>query len=143
MSEREMSLSVVGIAYSNDDKAKSSRRFEMLLCSPGDPVQLRREPKNEHDEFAVAVFSDRGTQLGYLSADRAPWIGSKIAAGDDIAGIFQAPGATAAVIRVRIGGGAPTLPPPLPPELPRPTTVDHDATAPDFYSDPDGPEWGA
>lgn len=44
----------------------------MMLCEPGDPIELCREPKNKHDKHAVAVFTDRGTQLGYLTAERAP-----------------------------------------------------------------------
>ncbi|WP_261295523.1 HIRAN domain-containing protein [Sphingomonas hylomeconis] len=63
---RELTLAVVGIEYPNADRARSNRRFEIELCAPGDPVELRREPKNVHDRFAVAVFSERGIQMGYL-----------------------------------------------------------------------------
>uniref|UniRef100_UPI0035CA7C33 HIRAN domain-containing protein n=1 Tax=uncultured Sphingomonas sp. TaxID=158754 RepID=UPI0035CA7C33 len=134
MDERELSLAVVGIGYDNDAKSKGDRRFEMMLCKPGDPIELRREPKNKHDRHAVAVFTERNTQLGYLSAERAPWIGGKIAAGEEFVAVFQEPGVTSAVIRVRFGGGAPTLPVPRP--KPR-------ATFDDFHPDPEGPEWGA
>ncbi|MET0246251.1 MAG: HIRAN domain-containing protein [Sphingomonas sp.] len=133
MDERELSLAVVGITHPNADKARSNRRFELALCVPGEPIELRAEPKNPHDAHAVAVFSVRGTQLGYLTAERAPWIGGKIKAGEDYQAIFQEAGATSAVIRLRFGGGAPALPPrrdpPGPPD--------------DFEPDPDGPEWGA
>ena len=44
MDERELTLAVVGIGYANADK--SNRRFEIELCAPGDPIDLRREPKN-------------------------------------------------------------------------------------------------
>ncbi|WP_242186540.1 HIRAN domain-containing protein [Sphingomonas sp. CARO-RG-8B-R24-01] len=136
MDQRELSLTVVGIDYANADKAKSNRRFELLQCSPGDPVELRREPKNPHDPHAVAVFSERGIQIGHLTAERAPWIGSKIAAGEEALAVFQALAGGVATIRVRFGGGAPTLPP-VPP--PPPPTASFD----DFHADPDGPEWGA
>lgn len=135
MDQRELSLAVVGIDYANADKAKSNRRFELLQCEPGDPVELRREPKNPHDPNAVAVFSERGIQIGYLTAERAPWIGAKISAGEEAGAIFQALGSGAATIRIRFGGGSPTLPVAAPP----PTTTSFD----DFQPDPEGPEWGA
>jgi len=43
--------------------------MECMLCAPGDVVELRLEPTNPYDENAVAIFSERGTQLGYVSAD--------------------------------------------------------------------------
>lgn len=135
MDERELSLAVVGIDYPNPDKGKSDRRFEMLVCEPGERVVLRLEPKNKHDELAVAVFSSRGIQLGYLTAERCGWIGSKIRAGDSYEAVFQEPAPTAAIIRIRFGGGAPTLPPARPRAVLRPEG--------DFHPDPDGPMWGA
>ena len=140
MDERELSLAVVGIGYENDRKSKGDRRFEMMLCAPGDPIELRREPKNKHDKYAVAVFTERGTQLGYLNAERAPWIGGKILAGEEYVAVYQQSGAVTAVIRVRSGGGSPTLP------LARPAAQSSDESgqlADDFEADPDGPEWGA
>lgn len=133
MNDLEVSLAVVGIDYPNADARKSSRRFEVRLCAPGEPVELRPEPKNKHDAHAIAVFSARGVQIGYLSAERAPAIGAKIRAGMPIRAIFQREISTAAIIRVRFDGGEPTLPPVPPPGPP----VD------DFYADPDGPMWGA
>lgn len=132
MDERELSLAVVGIDYPNADKAKTSRRFEIAMCSPGEPVELRPEPKNPHDENAVAVFSTRGIQLGYLASARAAFISRKLKESEACA-IFQAPGSTVAYIRVRFGGGAPTLPPERPQAQPEG----------DFYPDPDGGMWGA
>lgn len=140
MDERELSLAVVGIGYENDRKSKGDRRFEMMLCAPGDPIELRREPKNKHDKHAVAVFTERGTQLGYLNAERAPWIGGKIRLGEEYVAVFQEPGVSAAVIRIRFGGGAPTLPAPRPSSR---SSKDREELADDFEADPDGPEWGA
>ncbi|MDO7843483.1 HIRAN domain-containing protein [Sphingomonas immobilis] len=133
MDDRELSLAVVGLDHANSDKSRSNRRFEVALCAPGDPVELRREPKNKADRNAVAVFSERGIQLGYLTAERAPWIGGKLAAGEEVSAVFQERLAAVAVIRVRFGGAAPTLPPPR--AVP---VYSHD-----FTPDPDGPEWGA
>jgi hypothetical protein len=69
-------LNVVGGAYDNEDG--SSRQAEAALLVVGEAVELRREPTNKHDPSAVAVFSERGVQLGYLGASRASWIGSKL-----------------------------------------------------------------
>ena len=132
MTDLELTLAVVGIQYPNADG--SNRRFEIELCAPGDPIHLLREPANKHDEYAVAVFSQRGQQIGYLLAERAPWIGAKLSAGEEYHAIFQGLVGVAAYVRVRFGGGVPTLPPA------RSTpTVECD----DFQPDPDGPEWGA
>lgn len=136
MNQRELSLAVVGIDYANADKSKSNRRFELLQCAPGDPVELRLEPKNAHDTSAVAVFSERGIQVGYLTAERAPWIGGKIATGEEVVAIFQSLSSAAAIIRVRFGGGTPTLPLPSAPRRPILSTDD-------FNADPEGPVWGA
>ena len=42
-------------------------------------AELAREPDNEHDPNAVAVFADEGTQLGYLSRDDAVAYGAVFA----------------------------------------------------------------
>lgn len=131
MDQRELTLAVVGIDYANADG--TSRRFELEICRPGEPVSLRPEPKNKHDPRAVAVFSARGWQLGYLPAERCGWIGGKINAGEEFAAIFQGMVGRAAYVRVRFGGGAPTLPPE------RTEPPHHD----DFEPDPEPGEWGA
>ncbi|MEG8024102.1 HIRAN domain-containing protein [Sphingomonas aurantiaca] len=69
----ELTTSIVGIDFPNEDASKSNRRMECMMCAPGDLVELRLEPTNPFDSNAVAIFSDRGTQLGYVSAEaRAP-----------------------------------------------------------------------
>lgn len=100
----------------------------------GTAVDLRREPKHPNDRYAVGVFSPSGIRIGYLPAERAPWVGAKIAGGLEVQAVFQELQAAVAIIRVRLGGGAPTLPI----ERPRRSTA-----ASDFYPDEDGPEWGA
>ena len=104
----ELTLSVVGIDFPNADKSKSNRRMELLLCQPGEPVDLRREPKNPHDANAVAVFSLRGVQMGYLSAERAPLIGRRMQQEEHVAA-FQALTGSMGYVRIRFGVGAPTL----------------------------------
>lgn len=132
-------MAVVGIDYPNADEAQTDRRFELARCALGEPVELRPEPDNLHDEYAVAVFSQRGVQVGYVTAERAPLIGGKLRAGEPYVALFQGMMETAGVIRVRFGGDAPTLPPPPPPATGRPRPV----AGEDFYPDPEGPEWGA
>jgi hypothetical protein len=85
----ELTTSIVGIDFPNEDKSKSNRRMECMLCAPGDAVELRLEPTNPYDENAVAIFSERGTQLGYVSAERAPLIGKRMKEGETIA-VLQA-----------------------------------------------------
>jgi hypothetical protein len=46
-----------------------------MLCASGDLVELRHKPRNPYDENAVAVWSERGVQLGYVCAKRALLIG--------------------------------------------------------------------
>ena len=133
MDDRELSLAVVGLDFANPDKSNSDRRFEMALCAPGEAVELRPEPRNRADRNAVAVFSLRGIQLGYLTAERAPWIGRKINDGETFEAVFQEATSSAAIIRVRFGGGAPTLPTPRSPQQ----------QPDDFWPDADGPDWGA
>ena len=113
-----------------------------------DVVELRLEPTNSYDENAVAIFSERGTQLGYVSAERAPLIDKRMKEGETIA-VFQAMHGSGAYIRIRFGGGVPTLPDPVPdvPKRPPPRQA-RPAQRPvydphGFYPDEEGPEWGA
>ena len=117
----ELTIAVVGIGYPNKDG--SDRRFVIAMLDPGAPVALKREP------------------------DRALWLCSKLANGLEITAIYQEAAATAAYVRVRIGGGTPTLPGSggsfdpqavFRPRPPRPAI-----SADGFYPDPDGPEFGA
>lgn len=105
---RQLSLHVVGVAFPNKDGG--NRRFEALLCAPGEPVSLVLEPKNPADPHAVAVFSVRNVQIGYLSADRAAWIGGLIRHGAEVQAIFQEATHIGAAIRVGLHGELPTLP---------------------------------
>jgi len=129
MSLAELSIFVVGINYANEDG--SDRRTELGRLAPGDPVELRREPENKHDPDAVAVFSGRGAQVGYLPAAFCKEIGQRMLA-EPYAAVFHWLGEQVAAIRIRFGGGEPTLP------------QDHEPREPgDFFPDADGPMWGA
>lgn len=104
-----ISLAVVGADYPNEDG--SDRRFELALCSPGEPVDLRPEPRNKADPRAIAVFSCRGEQIGYLAAERAPMIGAIIGSGRDWQAVYQARSEFGAWIRVAFDDAEPILPP--------------------------------
>ena len=140
----ELTLTVVGIDVPNPDKSKSNRRMELLLCPPGEPIEMLLAPKNPHDPNAIAVWSARGVQVGYVSAERAPWIGGRIRAGEEYEAIFQALHGDAAYVRIRFGGGMPTLPPSIstvPPSFrPRPARSSSPVNSDSFYPDEDGPD---
>lgn len=105
-----MSLAVVGADYPN--RRGPPRRFELAMCAIGEAVLLRPEPDNPADPHAVAVFSARGIQIGYLTAERAPLIGRMIRQGEDVAAVFQGHASYGATIRVAFGGELPVLPEP-------------------------------
>lgn len=104
-----LSLAVVGALYPNADG--SDRRFELALCSPGEAIDLRPEPRNKADPRAIAVFSCRGEQIGYLAAERAPIIGAVLRSGRDWRAIYQARSDFGAWIRIAFDGAEPLLPP--------------------------------
>jgi hypothetical protein len=112
MARPDMTLSVVGGIHPNADG--SNRLFEIALCAPGEPVTLLPEPRNKHDPSAVAVFSVRNVQVGYLSAERCGWIGSRIRLGEEVRGVFQKAVRGGALIRVSFSGEDPLLPPEKP-----------------------------
>ncbi|RSV11641.1 hypothetical protein CA235_18395 [Sphingomonas sp. ABOLF] len=124
---RALSLAVVGADYPN--KRGPGRRFELALCSPGELVELRPEPENPKDEYAVAVYSARGVQLGYLTAERAPYIGRMLRQGRDVAAVFQELTAYGGVIRAAFDGERPVLPT----SSAAPARQEHDG----FWPDPD------
>lgn len=111
MPSRSLSLAVVGVDYPN--RRGPGRRFEIAICKPGDPVELRPEPNNPADSRAVAVFSEREVQIGYLTAERCGWIGGMIANGHEVKAIFQRAATYGAVIRVAIDGADLSLPDPI------------------------------
>ncbi|WP_232307440.1 HIRAN domain-containing protein [Sphingobium chungbukense] len=104
----QLSLAVVGADHPNKDK--SNRRFEILLCRPGERIDLVPEPKNPADPQAVAVFSERGVQIGYVRADRAPLIRTYLARGRITSSIFQEAASWGANIRVGLDGEEAVLP---------------------------------
>ena len=106
----QMSLAVVGADFPN--KRGPTRRFEIAICIPGEPIELRPEPKNEADPRAVAVYSSRGVQLGYLSAERCGRIQQMIMQGRVLTTVFQEATRYGAVVRTAFDSEQPTLPAP-------------------------------
>ena len=105
---RAMSLAIVGADFPN--KRGPTRRFELRLCIPGEPVELRPEPKNPADEHAIAVYSVRGVQLGYIPSQRAVFVGKLMREGHNIAAIFQAEAPFGGWCRIAFDGETPVLP---------------------------------
>lgn len=113
---RALSLAIVGIDYPN--KRGPTRRFELEICRPGEPIELRPEPGNKYDEHAIAVFSCRGIQLGYLASERAVLIGKLWRQGHDATAIFQSLEPKVGWLRVAFDGEQPVLPA-APSEIPQ------------------------
>lgn len=135
----EMSLAVVGAAHPNADG--SNRQFEILLCHAGEPVKLVPEPKNAHDRNAVAVYSCRDVQIGYISAERARQFAVSLS-GDLVRAVFQRRANFGAWIRIGFDGRDPYLTSAM---LAAPVEQADDPIDEDqpFYPDeiwPDGPE---
>ncbi|MEE4451479.1 HIRAN domain-containing protein [Novosphingobium resinovorum] len=126
-----MSLAVVGVAFPNADG--SNRQFEIMLCHAGEMVRLVPEPTNKKDRHAIAVFSTRGVQIGYVNAERAPRVGALLASYDAQA-VFQRVADFGAWIRVSFDGQAPALTDAMLVEPEEPDIAPPDPE-PDFYPD--------
>src|SRR4051812_46754831 len=105
----QRSLAVVGADFPNKGRGPT-RHFEIAMCRPGEPVTLVPEPRNKHDSRAVAVFSARGIQLGYLSAERCGLIQKMILEGREVKAVFQESTPFGAAIRLAFDGDEPALP---------------------------------
>lgn len=118
-----LTLAVVGAPFPNADG--SDRRSEIRLCRPGEALGLRAEPNNKKDRRAIAVFTSRGVQIGYITAERAAHIGRIMRSGRPLAAIFQAETNFGAWARIAFDGDQPSLPRSPPPPEP------HDGWFPD------------
>jgi hypothetical protein len=123
-------VSVVGAPYPNKDG--SNRLFEIKLCTRGEPVSLRLDPKNKYDEHAVEVLSARDVQIGFVSSEQAPRIGLLLRSGHQLHCLFQEETPWGAAARIGVDE-IPTLPPPSKfRPRPQPDGVDPDSS---FYPD--------
>lgn len=61
--------SLAGVSHRNPDG--SQRQRIIRACRAGERLTLVREPDNEYDEFAIAVYSVSGRQIGYVKTELA------------------------------------------------------------------------
>lgn len=104
----QLSLVIVGADHLNKDK--SNRRSEIAWSHPGEEVHLVPEPKNPVDPQAVAVFSARGIQIGYVRGRQSQFIRSYLSRGRITGAIFQCAHEEGAVIRLGLDDELPALP---------------------------------
>lgn len=104
---RQLSVAIVGANYPNADGG--NRRSEIAFCEVGEPLRLVPEPKNEYDEHAIAVFSARDFQIGYVASQRAVFLKKLLSDGRELHAIFQDLAPWGAVARVGVDC-LPTLP---------------------------------
>lgn len=105
---RQLSVKIVGANHPNSDGG--NRRSEIAFCDPGELLELRPEPKNPHDEHAIAVFSARQFQIGYVASERAVLLGTLLRDGHSLSAMFQDIATWGAVARIGIDC-TPSLPP--------------------------------
>lgn len=115
MGWNDFSLPACGEVHSNNDG--TCRQCELALCRPGDPLRLVREPKNIYDSNAIAVVTERGVRVGYLSRRYASVWASKLDRGAEPKVIVERikgatlPGAMLGlVMRLNTEGEEPELP---------------------------------
>ena len=78
------------------------------MCMAGENVYLIPEPENAFDARAIAVYSQRMVQIGYVKAERASRIGSLLGSADVVA-VFQKSSTFGAWVRVAFDGVPPIL----------------------------------
>jgi hypothetical protein len=105
---KPFNLAIVGLPYPNQRGV--DRRFEAQICAPGEAIELRPEPNNKYDRWAVAAYSCRGVQIGYVTAEKAQWIGGMIREGRQLTVLFLGLNFNTAWVRVGLDGQLPDLP---------------------------------
>jgi hypothetical protein len=83
---REYPIGIVGESYRNDDG--SDRQSEIRRCGAGEYVGLVREPENPYDSMCVAVYSERGVQIGCIPRS-AGWIAQRIDKGYPVTAVIK------------------------------------------------------
>lgn len=108
--------------------------FEITMCRPCELVQLVPEPENEADENAIAVYSARNVQIGYLPSERAAFLIKVLKGGETIRAVFQEPTPWGCYIRMSFDGSVPILPEKVQ------GSVQEIDPEPDWYPDEEWPE---
>lgn len=62
----EFKTRIAGVTYHNEDGI--DRQSLLKSCCAGERVELRREPDNPYDKFAIAVINTKEQILGYIPA---------------------------------------------------------------------------
>lgn len=106
----QITLPIVGTQFRNKNPKEPTRQFALELCEPGEPVRLRADPANPHDEHAIEVRNARDMMMGYIPANRSVYVGMQIRRGA-VAAIFQGRGASGGFVRIAFDGETPVLPP--------------------------------
>jgi HIRAN domain len=75
---RERGLHVAGVAGAGQHHAEALVAAEI---EPGDSLELRRDPGNEHDPNAIQVLS-AGAQLGWVPRELAEWLAPALDGGE-------------------------------------------------------------
>jgi hypothetical protein len=65
--KRTFLVSIRGESYNNDDGV--SRQSIIRRMRTNEPVQLKADPTNQHDRWAVKVLAQSGEQIGWLPSD--------------------------------------------------------------------------
>jgi hypothetical protein len=73
-------LRVVGVAGAGRHHAGA---LESDDTAPGSPLELRRDPANEHDRNAIAVHAADGQQVGWVPRELAEELAPSLDAGDE------------------------------------------------------------
>jgi len=71
----EAGLRVAGVAGAGRHHADA---LQSEAASPGRPLELRRDPGNEHDPQAIAVHTASGEQIGWVPRDLAAQIAPEV-----------------------------------------------------------------
>lgn len=79
-------IHVTGESFRNSDGSK--RQKFIRKCFIGDPVRLEREPANEFDDNAIAVYA-YGGQIGYIDRQKASWLAPQMDRGMRVSAVVQ------------------------------------------------------
>ena len=74
----ERGIRVAGVAGAAAHHAEALAQEDV---APGKPLELRRDPDNEHDPNAIAVHADNGEQVGWVPREVAAELAPQLDAG--------------------------------------------------------------
>ena len=63
-SYKPYSFKISGVSFANDDGVSRQKVIKKLRT--GEKITAKREYHNPHDEYAIALFSSRGHQIGFI-----------------------------------------------------------------------------